>query len=144
MERMNCHKYISCSAPICPLDEESIKNSLWFVNEEICVKSDVPLWVKIQRRIARKMKGMDHFAVGYFKVKMLESNPKVSTRLKGIILGRGQSSKRIEVENAWLEKHKSREKKQLTEEQRTILVERMKNAREKKKMNSCLNGRSRM
>jgi hypothetical protein len=45
---------IGCSAPLCPMDEQSIKAGVWFPDEEVCRRSSVPRWVKKQRRIVLK------------------------------------------------------------------------------------------
>ncbi len=31
-----CRHFEECNAPICPIDEESIKSAIWYPDEEIC------------------------------------------------------------------------------------------------------------
>ena len=58
--RMDC-KFESCSAPICPLDEQSMKKSIWYPDEDICHKRLGLQWIKIQRRIKKKAKNKDRY-----------------------------------------------------------------------------------
>ena len=50
-----------CSAPICPLDKDSLKNGIWYPDEPICTSKDRPDWVTIQKRIAKKAKNKERF-----------------------------------------------------------------------------------
>jgi len=69
---MDC-KFESCSAPICPLDEQSLKKGIWYPGEEICHKRLGLQWIKIQRRIAKKVKNKDR----YFTYKDFQSAKRI-------------------------------------------------------------------
>ena len=56
MSDSNCRLFDSCSAPICPLDEQN-SEYIWYPDEEICrQRKDVPNWVTQQRKIAKDKK----------------------------------------------------------------------------------------
>jgi len=59
----DCRYYESCKAPICPLDEQSPKHSIWYPDEPICrARKDVPAdWLKIQKRIAKKARNITRY-----------------------------------------------------------------------------------
>ena len=38
--RIKCSAWEHCNAPICPLDKQSIENSLWYSDEDICRRKD--------------------------------------------------------------------------------------------------------
>ncbi len=57
MPSETCPSYEGCSAPLCPLDKNSLKNGLWFPDEPICSNlSERTDWIRKQRRVARKAK----------------------------------------------------------------------------------------
>jgi len=54
---MTTCEYERCNAPVCPLDKQSLKNSIWYSGEPVCGKHGLDLkWLQIQRRIAKKAK----------------------------------------------------------------------------------------
>jgi hypothetical protein len=64
--RPACTLYEECVAPMCPLDQSSLKG-IWYPDEDICrsrVHGNLP-WMKAQRKLVRVS------AVGYFTVEML-------------------------------------------------------------------------
>lgn len=65
----NCKNYDSCDAPLCPRDEQSVRDGCWFPDEAVCpMRRNVPDWVRTQRRLQNLS-----WAVGYFTVRMLEA-----------------------------------------------------------------------
>jgi len=57
-----CPRFISCNAPLCPLDPELHKR-IWIADEPVCTRKDISLpWLEQQRRY--KKLGVR----GYFKV----------------------------------------------------------------------------
>ncbi len=64
-----CPSFDNCSAPLCPLDKQSLEVGVWYPDEPICNKQGVkPHWVIIQRRIAKKVKDRTR----YFTMKDLQ------------------------------------------------------------------------
>lgn len=59
-----CSQYDTCKAPICPLDTNSVANSLWYPGEQVCVMRGAPSWVKTQRKITKRQPDTTR----YFKV----------------------------------------------------------------------------
>ena len=57
---MEC-TFEDCKAPICPLDEQSMKKSIWYPDEDICHKRLGLQEIKIQKRISRKAKNPDRY-----------------------------------------------------------------------------------
>jgi hypothetical protein len=106
MTKADCPRFDACSAPLCPLDAESMEHCAWFPDEEICKRIPSPAWVKRQKRVARAT-GKD-FARGCFTVAMLahpcKTNPGVhgldpeteitEIRVKKWIAERGKVSKK--------------------------------------------------
>jgi len=58
-----CPSYEGCSAPICPLDPQSLELGIWLPDEPICrsKKYGTAKWIKRQRKIAEKAKNRDFF-----------------------------------------------------------------------------------
>jgi len=52
--REKCRHWDSCSAPLCLLDSDSLENGIWYPDEEVCRKRQVPEWIKRQKKITRK------------------------------------------------------------------------------------------
>lgn len=74
----SCPSYPVCSAPLCPLDEQSLKNGIWYPDEPICNnRLQKPEWIRIQRRIARKAKiRTNYFTLEDLQVIKRVINPK--------------------------------------------------------------------
>jgi hypothetical protein len=67
----NCSSYEGCGAPLCPMDERTLKNCQWFPDEPVCTRrgSMVPDWVKTQRKVAKRAKHPEfYFTVNDFLV----------------------------------------------------------------------------
>jgi len=78
-ERSDC-SFRRCSAPLCPLNEESLTKGIWYPGESICRNEefiDTPM-VKNQMKAKRCS---DEF---YFTAPMLECVKMVSKDLKGL------------------------------------------------------------
>lgn len=62
---VGCPGYEGCEAPICPLDNSSLKHSVWYVGEAICRRRTFsggnPHWRVIQKRIEKKATSSERF-----------------------------------------------------------------------------------
>jgi hypothetical protein len=50
-----CNYFDTCDAPLCPLDEKSLRSGIWYPDESICKKKNPPEWVKRQKRYLKKL-----------------------------------------------------------------------------------------
>jgi hypothetical protein len=114
---MDCKYFDGCSAPVCPKDPRQEKTA-WFPDEDVCRLSDVPDWVKRQRKISRKAA-----QGGYFTLAMLKQDCRIAQGIKGIDPD-GTDKEREKDEAAWFKAHPA-----FTVEQR----EKMRAEGEKKK-----------
>lgn len=72
--RVLCPSYEKCKAPLCPLDNESLKNGIWYPDEDMChARGKKPRWVINQRRVARKAKRRER----YFTFQLLQNMRRV-------------------------------------------------------------------
>jgi hypothetical protein len=94
----DCRYFDVCSAPLCPKDEGAAACA-WFPDEDICRCSDVPEWVRRQRRISRKAAAGFHFTLA-----MLAHDCRISKNLKGIAPD-GSDTERATDEKTWLFTH---------------------------------------
>jgi len=101
-----CLRAQKCSAPICPLDIESLENGRWFPIEEICKFQEVNKvqFVKTQRKIARKTKNRDPNDVGFFTYKMLNRNIRIYGSIKGLNPDNPKETELQRIEK-WSKKH---------------------------------------
>ena len=76
-----CPSFEGCNASLCPLEEGSLKNGIWYPEEEICKNQKVNKldWIKTQRKLSRK--AMPDF---YFNYQMLSHKFRVCKRIKGL------------------------------------------------------------
>jgi hypothetical protein len=95
---MNCKYFDGCSAPLCPKDEGAADRT-WFADEDICRLTDVPEWVRRQRRVSRKA-----VLGGYFTVTMLKHDCQIRKGMKGIDPD-GTDRERAADEAAWFTAH---------------------------------------
>jgi hypothetical protein len=95
---MDCRYFDGCSAPLCPKDARSA-NCSWFPDEDICRLSDVPDWVKRQKKVSRKAA-----QGGYFTIAMLKHDCRISKGIKGVNPD-GTDKERADDEAAWLKSH---------------------------------------
>jgi hypothetical protein len=100
---MDCKYFDGCSAPLCPRDEGVSKlvctDRTWFADEDICRLSDVPEWVKRQRKVSRKAA-----MGGYFTLAMFKHDCRISKGMKGIDPN-GTDMERAADEAAWFKAH---------------------------------------
>ena len=125
-----CPKYEGCSAILCPLAAEDENNNyIWYPDEDICTKQEFGCldWIKRQRKIARKAKE------GYFTFAMLKRNFIVKYGLQGLDPD-SDISEKTQLQK-WLELHpvKNPVKKGISEAQKEIGRQALKQYRENKK-----------
>jgi len=101
MKPTECPQFESCSAPLCPL-EKSGTHDIWYPDEEICHTKAVktPLWVKNQRKIARRTGDKDK----YFTYTMLTQHCIIKNGITGIDPDHTEEQCRID-EKRWLQRH---------------------------------------
>jgi len=81
MDKVNCPKFDNCNVPLCPLDESSIRNGIWYPGQEdICHRRGAPGWVKRQRAIVKTKAPSDKF----FTVAMLQAITRIQKGIAGI------------------------------------------------------------
>jgi len=103
LNKFNCPNFDTCSAPLCPLDENSIKNEIWYPDEEVCHKRDAPDWVKKQKAIAKVKAPSDKF----FTVVMLRALRQIRRGISGF--SPDQTLQEAEAaEKRWIEEHKTK------------------------------------
>jgi hypothetical protein len=81
-EKVDCQKYEECSAPICPLEKNSVDNGIWYADEEICQVRKcqrLPLIMK-QKLVAKAGASNDK----YFTAEMLLSKKQIRKGIEGI------------------------------------------------------------
>ncbi|MDP2719674.1 MAG: hypothetical protein Q8P44_07590 [Dehalococcoidia bacterium] len=78
-KEINCHFYLTCTAPLCPKDMNA-DNSIWFPDEPVCRLRSTPEWVKKQKKITR-LKKIERS--NYFTVDLLNSIININNQLKG-------------------------------------------------------------
>ncbi len=80
-QRPSCSLYENCNAPICPLDQTSLKGT-WYPREEIChsrTQGNLP-WIRAQRKIVASGAPADR----YFNLLMLERNCIIKKGIAGL------------------------------------------------------------
>jgi hypothetical protein len=98
---------MKCSGPLCPLDEESLAEAVWFSSEDICTAKRGK-WITAQKKIAKKSKDDDT----YYTLGMLKQDCVIGSAIKGLSPERDHEEQLA----AWLKKHPT--KRSLTEEER--------------------------
>jgi hypothetical protein len=94
-----CNLFEKCKtpeAPLCPLQEDTIKHGVWYADEAICAARqfrDLP-WIKKQRQIAEALLTADD---GFFTVRMLLALKRITPKLKGAI------PETTDSENQWFQ-----------------------------------------
>lgn len=74
-----CPSFEKCEAPLCPLYEDN-KYSVWYPDEDICNKIGRPAWVKIQRKIKKRVIDRD----SHYTIEMIESIGRVTPKTRGL------------------------------------------------------------
>ena len=82
MKRQECKRYDTCSVPLCPMDDQSLRNGIWYPDEQICRNQACRslTWIKNQKKIAKKAGAMDR----YFTLKMLDRNIVIRKGVEGL------------------------------------------------------------
>lgn len=113
MRPSGCALFESCQAPLCPLDQSSLKG-VWYADEEICRSRPHAglAWIKGQRKIGRVK------ARGYFTLEMLWRNCIVK---KGIV-GLDSDAEEEPQLRRWLADHPVRQG--MSEEKKAALRQR--------------------
>lgn len=112
-----CKYYHRCGAPLCPMDERSLK-CVWFSDEERCISPDYAnlTWIKAQKKIAKAAAPANR----YFTIEMLKTNCVIR---KGIIGLDPNSDERPQL-HVWLKAHPA--KRILSAEEKKTRAERIK------------------
>ena len=81
-ETIKCKKYNDCSAPLCPLQEHSIKHGIWYPEEDVCAARDQQSleWIRKQKLVVKACTCMDK----YFTVEMLKEAKQIRKGIEGI------------------------------------------------------------
>lgn len=115
-EKGECRYFDECGAPLCPLDESSIKNCVWYRDEEICRKASVLDWIRRQRKIAKLGLTPED---GCFTVEMLNHHCVIGKALKGLTPEQYPRERHVE---RWIKEHPAI--RELTPEERERAAER--------------------
>jgi len=110
MKMYDCPKFNICSAPLCPLNKNSLKNGEWYPNDEICHKVSErknKRWIKIQRRIQKKTNGNPD--IGEFNFAMLERIKAVGSKIHGL-----GDIRKPPLLRTWLQNHPPIDTKSMT------------------------------
>ena len=80
--KQKCPYFDSCSAPLCPMEnEEELKKAIWYPDEEVCRRRGLNHpWLKAQKKIARRAKHSD----GYFTIQMLTHPCRICKGIEGL------------------------------------------------------------
>lgn len=112
-----CKQYERCSAPLCPMDENSLK-CVWYPDEASCISAAHAnlQWIKAQRKIVKAAAPANR----YFTFEMLKTNCIIR---KGII-GLDPNSEEKPQLHVWLKAHPA--KRALSAEEKKARAERIK------------------
>jgi len=104
MHKVICAQFQDgCSSPLCPLDENSIINGIWYpVVEEICHRRDAPNWVRKQKAVVKARAPSDR----YFTSAMLQAISQVRIGIEGINPDQ-PLEKAKEAERKWIAEKKA-------------------------------------
>lgn len=127
---LECNYFHECNAPICPMDKESMREAVWFADEEICrVKEHRKLpWVRNQRKILSRSrkKRVD----GAFSTTMLDREMVVRNGISGIDPDADDFDKKA---SKWGSSRTEKVKRPLSEERKKQLKRQLANARKNQK-----------
>lgn len=124
--KKECPYFETCSAPLCPLDQESLEDCFWYPDEEICKsqKHNQHNWIRRQRKIIKGAKTQDT----YYTYKMLKRNCVIKTGIVGLSPDDPPEQREI-AETLWMTQHpvikppSEAEKKRLSEMRRKLQSE---------------------
>ena len=121
MTMPECKKYDTCNAPLCPLDEQSLKHGIWYPDEEICgIRTHATLpWIQNQKKLVKKTGRADR----YFNLQMLERNCIIRKGIEGLDPDQAEEYQL----KKWLKAHP--EKRVLSKEERKVIGQRLAGAR---------------
>jgi len=104
-----------------PLDEESLRNGVWYPDEEICtsIKCGNKDWIRNQRKIKKRAANRNF----YFTHEMLCRNCQIRRGIDGLDPDNTSFSDK-KAEESWLKKHP--EKRKWTEEEKYRLASPLK------------------
>ena len=99
MGTVDCKRFESCSAQICPLDGA---DGIWYADEEICLSREFSneYWIRNQRKIAKKTRDLDSF----YTLRMLQQNCIIGKGISGID-PEHDLTEMEKVVNRWLKEH---------------------------------------
>jgi len=82
MNEITCPQFDNCSAPLCPLQPNTIDGGIWYPGEEICNRRGFQNldWAKKQKLIVKAKAPLDK----YFTVEMLKAIKQVRKGIEGI------------------------------------------------------------
>lgn len=125
MSAKDCKRYDGCSAPLCPMDENSLECSIWYPGEEICQLQAYchETWIRNQKKIARKARNKDF----YFNLEMLSQNCIITVATEGLDPDSSEFGDDGTVER-WLINHPEKQLK--SESEIEILKNRLSNYRQ--------------
>ena len=120
-----CPRFEKCDAPLCPLDSDSLKNGIWYPDEEICKYQEVNQldWIKRQRKLSEKAQ----FGF-YFTYEMLNHKFIIRNGIKGLDPNRTESQEQVDLKK-WFSLHPETKEQKITPEH----LERLKRGRDLKK-----------
>jgi len=103
MSKIDCHNFEDCSAPLCPIDDNSTSNGVWYPDEEICNRRGFQNldWIRKQKAIVKARAPADR----YFTVQMLQAARQVRKGIEGISPDQPLEQAR-RAERRWIEEKK--------------------------------------
>lgn len=80
--KIKCPQFEGCSAPLCPMQENSLKHGIWYPDEDICgaKKFQAKTLIKKQKLVAKASASVDKF----FTAQMLETVKQIRKGIEGI------------------------------------------------------------
>ena len=106
LERIRCPNWERCSAPLCPLDETSLANGIWYpLSEEICSRKDFQTldWIRNQKGIVKAGAPDNRF----FNLSMLQATRQVRKGIQGVSPDQALEAAR-RAERQWIEEHQAK------------------------------------
>ena len=118
MVDVDCTLAGKCSSPLCPLDEESLLEGVWYPDEEICRKYNCQ-FIKTQKKIAKRTRDNST----YYTHEMLNRNFVVTKAIAGLDPDKGRAAQLAR----WLKTHPAL--KPLSDEERKKRAEMLRKHR---------------
>jgi hypothetical protein len=119
-EKDKCKLFESCSAPLCPIDEESLRVGIWYSDEEVCKLREYQSlpWIKMQKKIAKVKARPDR----YFTLSMLKRNCVVKRGIEGLDPDKEKRENARQLKR-WMSQHPP--KKEISLEERQAIGKRL-------------------